>query len=205
MEGSPIPIVFAVIIGLVLLRWLGNSDQHPSARQLNQEPSSQRLGSRMGASSGQSRDNSRNTNSGRTSSRVNDHMIDLVQNIAPGLHREQIRHDLEQTGSVDDTVERYLRGETFPFPPGYVPLPEESTSRASRNTPETAPSDPRKISKIKPDNLLEKFRVDPNDSLDGKLFKDLDITEKKRYMVLEARKNMERRLKQDKDLAALLD
>ncbi|VEU20051.1 DEKNAAC100632 [Brettanomyces naardenensis] len=46
-------------------------------------------------------------------------MLDSVQQIAPGLTIAQIRYDLERTGDVNLTVDRYLNEGNLPFPPGY--------------------------------------------------------------------------------------
>jgi coupling of ubiquitin conjugation to ER degradation protein 1 len=44
-------------------------------------------------------------------------MIEVVHTLAPGLTEAQIRYDLERTGSVETTVERYLSMGSLPFPP----------------------------------------------------------------------------------------
>ena len=47
---------------------------------------------------------------GRRNAAVTESMIESVRAVAPGLTTAQIRTDLQQTGSVQQTVERYLAG-----------------------------------------------------------------------------------------------
>lgn len=51
-----------------------------------------------------------NTTNRRTPVRVTPDMIEAVRSIAPGLTTSQIRADLQITGSVQVTVEKYLSG-----------------------------------------------------------------------------------------------
>lgn len=53
----------------------------------------------------------------RRKRRVTEGMIEIVSTLAPHLHHDQIKYDLEKTGSVEITVERLLKGEEFEFPP----------------------------------------------------------------------------------------
>ncbi|KAK9248805.1 hypothetical protein V1506DRAFT_503241 [Lipomyces tetrasporus] len=48
-------------------------------------------------------------------------MIEVVQSIAPTLTMEQIRYDLERTGSVELTIDRILADGGLPFPPNTQP------------------------------------------------------------------------------------
>nr|4JQU_B Chain B, Coupling of ubiquitin conjugation to ER degradation protein 1 [Saccharomyces cerevisiae S288C] len=52
--------------------------------------------------------------------------------------------------------------------------------------------------------LLDKFHVDLNEDMSNLSFKDLDIEERKRLLVWQARKNLETKLQSDKDLQSLL-
>ncbi|CCD24858.1 Cue4p NDAI_0E00420 [Naumovozyma dairenensis CBS 421] len=47
---------------------------------------------------------------------VNDDMIEVVATMAPSLDYEQIKFDLQKTGSIEKTIENFLRGDDFPFP-----------------------------------------------------------------------------------------
>lgn len=64
--------------------------------------------------------------------------------------------------------------------------------------------DPRKKNMICAENLLDKFHVDLNEDMSNLSFKDLDIEERKRLLVWQARKNLETKLQSDKDLQSLL-
>lgn len=46
-------------------------------------------------------------------------MIEVIQTLAPSLDPKQIKYDLEKTGSIEKTVENFLRGDEFPFPPSH--------------------------------------------------------------------------------------
>ncbi|SMN20501.1 similar to Saccharomyces cerevisiae YML101C CUE4 Protein of unknown function [Maudiozyma saulgeensis] len=57
-------------------------------------------------------------NAVRTAKRnVTTDMIEIVQTMAPTLNVDQIRYSLENTGTIEGTVEAYLSGQEFPFPP----------------------------------------------------------------------------------------
>ncbi|CCF57816.1 hypothetical protein KAFR_0D01690 [Kazachstania africana CBS 2517] len=43
-------------------------------------------------------------------------MIEIVQTMAPNLSVAQIKHSLEQTGSIEKTMESVLRGDDFTLP-----------------------------------------------------------------------------------------
>lgn len=47
---------------------------------------------------------------------VNDDMVEIVYTLAPNLTESQIRFDLQKTGSVEETINRYMKGEEFPEP-----------------------------------------------------------------------------------------
>lgn len=195
MDQSTLTFLVTIIIGFVLVKWFTQSDQHPSAQQLGTEGNA----SRSSTSNTSPSHSSRHSVARRARRTVTPDMIEVVQSLAPHLHVAQIRYNLEETGSVEVTVEQFLRGDDFPFPPGYRASPAENTGE--RNTGST---DPRKKDNIKPDNLLTKFNVDPNADLTIKDFKELDTDERKQFMVWQARKNMETRLKTDSRLRELL-
>ena len=128
--------------------------------------------------------------------------------IRDSLHPEQIRYSLENTGTVEETVERYLRGDEFSFPPGFEPSRAPMGANAAANNNATAGggefNDPRKKNMICAENLLDKFHVDPNEDMSHLNFKGLDIEERKKLLVWQARKNLETKLQDDKDLQSLL-
>ncbi|KAL3241253.1 Cue1p [Nakaseomyces bracarensis] len=198
MEQNTVIALVTVCIGIFIAKWFASPKEHPSARGLTNTQLS---------SSGNANSNARAAHSPTTARRtsrrpVTQAMIDTVRNVAPSLHIEQIRYDLESTGSVETTVERFLNGQTFPFPPDYVPESENTSS--SQNHTMAEPSDFRKRSNIKPDNLISKFNVDLDQDMSNLDFKSLDIEERKKLLVWEARKNMEKRLETDEEMASLI-
>lgn len=67
---------------------------------------------------------------------VDNSMIEVVQTIGPNLSVEQIRYDLERTGSVETTVERYLAQGDLPMPPNQQPRaqPQQRTNTEPKQT-----------------------------------------------------------------------
>ncbi|AAS52960.1 AER279Wp [Eremothecium gossypii ATCC 10895] len=182
MDQSSALFLALLLVLFVLVKWFIKTESHPSAQHATVDTglSSQSTGAAGGRAQG--------TGAVRRRRRpVNDDMIEVVQALAPHLHSEQIRYDLERSGSVEATVERYLRGEDFPFPPGYTaPIPPESPQQDS--------SDPRKRSNIRADDLLQKYDVDPAEDMSAVEFHELDMDARKRFMVWRARKRMEANL-----------
>ncbi|CCD27247.1 Cue1p NDAI_0K00560 [Naumovozyma dairenensis CBS 421] len=209
--SQAIVTIVVIIIGLLFMRWVFQSDQHPSAQSLNSstssQPQQQRNTARNGARSNRNNNNNNhNNNNGRYP--VTNDMIQTVQNVAPDLHREQIRFNLQRTGSVEDTVESYLRGDSFPFPLGFVESnPNTSNNNAGGIGGGISSNDPRKQNNIKAENLLVKFNVSLNEfdlEIDDQEFKKLDITERKKYLIWKARKDMELKVQNDVELSNLL-
>ncbi|GAV55938.1 hypothetical protein ZYGR_0AZ01100 [Zygosaccharomyces rouxii] len=197
MDQSTLTFLVTIIIGFVLVKWFTQTDQHPSAQALTGNQASS--GSSSSTSSrGSQQLGSTRQRSPRYRRAVTPDMIEVVQSLAPHLHEEQIRYNLQQTGSVEETVERFLRGDDFPFPPGF------RAPAAAQQQEHSGSNDPRKRDNIKPDNLLSKFKVDPNDDMSGKDFQELDLEERKRFLVWQARKNMEKRLETDTVLQSLV-
>lgn len=173
------------------------SDSHPSAREALQSSVSSAT-----TSSFNRRNNTSNRGNRRRRRPVNDDMVEIVQTLAPRLCPEQIRYDLEQSGSVEATVERYLSGQEFPFPPGYVHQDVYSSQEQVERS--QVPADPRKQSTIRPDDLVTKYTVDLNADMTNLGFSKLTVEERKRFMIWKACKNMEKRLQNDEDLNLLL-
>lgn len=192
MGSSVISIILALLLGIFIMRWFVNNESHPSTSRINsstynntQQRNSQRL---------------RGQGSGRPAVHVSQSSIQTVQSVAPDLHPEQIRFALQQPGSTVETiVERYLNGETFNFPPNYRPSTSGNNNRTNENS-----SDPRKVSNIKADNLITKFHIKDDDEFIGVEFNDLDIDERKRYLVWDARRKLKKRLETDEEMASLL-
>lgn len=184
---SLLPLLVFILLVFLVVKWVINTgDAHPSTRQLNE--------------SNELRSNNRPR---RTQHQpVNQTLVQQVQQVAPGLHVEQIKYALQlNRNNVQLVIENYLNGRDFPYPPGYTP------PRAANNTSLTnneTSSDPRKVSNIKQDNLLSKFNVTEG-MFEGKEIDDpTDMLQRKQFMVYKAREDMKRRLETDSKWADLL-
>lgn len=76
---------------------------------------------------------------------VTEDMVEVVQAIAPNVTVAQIRFDLEKTGNIEATVERYLSEGTLPQPPSYKPEPAPSSSTNTNPPAEPSSSDTSKM------------------------------------------------------------
>lgn len=193
MDSYTITFLVIILTSFVLAKWFLQSESHPSAQR-----------AASNASSGTTARPSRRADAARRRPKreVTEDMIEVVQSLAPTLHREQIKYSLEQTGSVEETVEKFLRGDDIPFPPGFVP--ETPSVAMQQNSGSQESSDPRKRSNIRPDNLLTKYKIDIDEDMSDVDFSSLNIEERKTFLVWQARKDMAKTLEQDEDLAALL-
>ncbi|SCU78597.1 LAMI_0A05182g1_1 [Lachancea mirantina] len=198
MDGSTATFLAILVLAFVLLKWFMQSEHHPSAQRAAAESAS--------TTSATTRRNA-NTVRRRPRRAVNDDMIEVVQSLAPALDREQVRYSLEKTGSVEETVEQFLRGDEFPFPPGYSSesAQEVTGSSDARDARETLETDPKKRSNIRPDNLLEKYQVDPSEDLSALNSADASVEDRKRYLVWQSYHNLEEKLKDDQDLRSLIN
>lgn len=110
---------------------------------------------------------------------VNDSMIEVVHAIAPQLTLDQIRRSLEQTGSVEATIEQYMENGTLL---GAVAEEDHSTP---------AP--------VSTQSLLEKYNVDENaeiESTEATWGKDKDervrlLQKRREEMILRARRSVQ--------------
>lgn len=202
MEDSRLLITLILVFGVIFLKKFFQSNQHPSAQRLSATGVNAH-----GRPQGSTQNALRRTGRVNGGHPVTTQMVETVQNLAPNLHPEQIRYSLENTGSVEETVERYLRGDEFSFPPGFEPsrAPMGANAAVDNNAAGGEEfNDPRKKNMICAENLLDKFHVDLNEDMSNLSFKDLDIEERKRLLVWQARKNLETKLQSDKDLQSLL-
>ncbi|CAI4513962.1 ALI_HP2_G0042370.mRNA.1.CDS.1 [Saccharomyces cerevisiae] len=202
MEDSRLLITLILVFGVIFLKKFFQSNQHPSAQRLSATGVNA-----YGRPQGPTQNALRRTGRVNGGHPVTTQMVETVQNLAPNLHPEQIRYSLENTGSVEETVERYLRGDEFSFPPGFEPsrAPMGANAAVDNNAAGGGEfNDPRKKNMICAENLLDKFHVDLNEDMSNLSFKDLDIEERKRLLVWQARKNLETKLQSDKDLQSLL-
>lgn len=199
MDYSTFTFILVLITTFLFIKLFLHSDSHPSGQNSQNLQTSAAIAVSGHSTQSDSIDSRRR----RTRRQVTNDMVDVVQTLAPQLHREQIRYDLEQSGSVEETVDKFLRGEQFLFPPDYVHQSgtiDRSTNQQSLNDI----NDPRKKSNIRPDNLLTKYNVDINKDMDGSSYKELSIEERKKFLIWQARKKMESQLKIDQDLSSLL-
>lgn len=199
MDQSTLTFLVTIVIGFVLVKWFTQTDQHPSAQALAGGQASTSNSASNSGSRGPHQAASTRHRSTRRRRAVTPDMVEVVHSLAPHLHEEQIRYSLQQTGSVEGTVEIFLRGDDFPFPPGMRP------PATAQEPGEVDSNDPRKRDNIKPDNLLSKFNVNPGDDLSVKDFEGLDLEERKRFLVWQARKNMEKKLETDTVLQSLVE
>ncbi|CAK9441730.1 uncharacterized protein LODBEIA_P55980 [Lodderomyces beijingensis] len=114
---------------------------------------------------------------------VTDSMIEVVQAIAPQLTPEQIRYDLEQTGSVELTIDKFMEQGTLPFPPDYVPpAPAEAPGAAVKR--ETGALDVER-------NLFKRYGIDvENPVLDS----DDVLTNRRNKMIVDARARLAKQM-----------
>lgn len=179
MESATYVFIGTLIIGFLSLRWFIT----PIPQAVPHEVSELREQLQSTRQSSTPRNNRRP---------VTDNMIEVVQAIAPQLTAGQIRYDLERTGSVEVTIDRYMETGSLPFPPGEQPQPHQTTDDSEQHNipPSTVTM-----------NLIEKYGLDvdqPGESDDKKDNKwghtkqeRTDILSKKRQeMILNARKRL---------------
>lgn len=169
MDSSTIIFIATLAVAFIFLRWLISPVPDQNEAQLASETA---------ASERRSAANDAVRESGLTSRRrpVTESMIEVVQTIAPSLTREQIILDLNTTGSVELTIEKFM--ETGSLPPAPVSNP--------------APKKPVEITSKR--NLLERYDIDvtllddaletPSDST------ATDLHHRKQEMIIAARKRL---------------
>ncbi|CAN6621689.1 hypothetical protein TRVA0_008S02630 [Trichomonascus vanleenenianus] len=129
---------------------------------------------------------------------VTQSMIDVVQALGPNLTPEQIRYDLERTGSVETTVNRFLEHGDLPHPPhasGLVPeIRVTSASSTSINKMASTST-----------NLVSKYDVDVNQDVDlekpmekpqwsqSREERQKQLRRQQQDMILRARKKLEQK------------
>ncbi|KAK6891223.1 Coupling of ubiquitin conjugation to ER degradation protein 1 [Candida tropicalis] len=207
MDSSTIAFVGTALVVFVFLKWMISPIPQPheftnNSATLDQDQSAR--GSTTGSSTRSAREGSTPSSSSSSSSStttttathqrrgrrpVTDSMIEVVQSIAPMLTVEQIRYDLENTGNVEATVNRFMELGDLPFPPGYVAPPPPPP-------PQTTEHELRKEILLgkRSINLLEKYHIDidnPNTSNDNSL------QQKREEMILNARRRLAAQLRND--------
>lgn len=132
-------------------------------------------------------------------------MIEVVQALAPGLTEAQIRYDLERTGSVETTVERYLSAGSLPFPPETYRNNRNNSSNTNSNATASSSTSKKKFStkgdlisryglkesvKNMSDDILNK-PVEKTKWSASKEERQRQLTKQQTEMVLRARRKME--------------
>ena len=206
MDSSTIAFVGTALVVFVFLKWMISPIPQPheftnNSATLDQDQTAR--GSATGSNTRSAREGSAPSSSSSSSSSttttathqrrgrrpVTDSMIEVVQSIAPMLTVEQIRYDLENTGNVEATVNRFMELGDLPFPPGYVAPPPPPP-------PQTTEHELRKEILLgkRSINLLEKYHIDidnPNTSNDNSL------QQKREEMILNARRRLAAQLRND--------
>lgn len=214
MDSSTITFIATLIIAFIFLRWFISSDDEDEAQ-------SQSLSSTTATTSqrdSQPRGEPERPSEVRYRRPVNDSMIEVVQQLAPTLTVGQIRLDLQRTGSVQETVDRFLSEGTLPFPPGEGPN-AANTSPANNDAADTR----NQTDNIKAENLLKKYGIEEPKSTDtagasavasgsekagwsdSAEDRASTLQQKKVDMILKARRRLESQLKNEQDLSALAD
>lgn len=150
MDSSTIIFILTVGVAFLFLRWIITPIPHEIPHEIQQ----MRQNSRRDVAPAPARRPSGNR-------QVTESMIEVVQAIAPQLTVGQIRHDLERSGSVEATVERYMELGTLPFPPGELPVDAApATTGRESGSREHGPADGASDgAALGPVNLLEKYNI----------------------------------------------
>lgn len=190
MDSSTVLFIVTLIVAFVFMRWLVSPV--PQAITDNDVPSLNQLNRNSRASASGSRRNPRE---------VTDSMIEVVQSIGPHLTPGQIRMDLERSGSVQATIDRYLEMGSLPIPPNERVAPVLVANTSAKSASE----------KAEPENLIEKFGLnDKVNEVNGeeignkwgtsKQERSSLLTKRREEMILKARKRLESQLKNEIDM-----
>lgn len=180
--SNMLTVLITLLVVFLIAKWFVNTgESHPSTRNLVNNNNTSQTRSRQQPT--------------RNRPTINNTLIQQVQSVAPSLHIEQIKYALQlNNNNVHLVIENYLNGRDFPFPPGYIVPLERSDTTATT-------TDPRKISNIKQDNLLQKFNVNDNMSFDPN---SQDLLQRKQFMIYNARQEMKQKLINDPNWSSLL-
>ncbi|EDK45670.1 hypothetical protein LELG_03849 [Lodderomyces elongisporus NRRL YB-4239] len=205
MDSTTILFIVTIAVAFIFLRWMilpipqdsefplpnTGSSATSSTTTLN---SSRVSGSGSGLGSNSGLATGRNTTTRRRGGArpVTDSMIEVVQTIAPSLTVEQIRYDLEATGSVEVTIDKYMETGTLPFPPGYV-APRAEPALASNE--EVNQKKEKSVSERETIDLIKRYGIDINNPVSG----NEDIFKNRRNeMIVNARKRLAAQLQNQK-------
>ncbi|ODQ61158.1 hypothetical protein WICANDRAFT_29271 [Wickerhamomyces anomalus NRRL Y-366-8] len=212
MDSSTITFIATLVIAFIFLRWFISSDEEDEATI--QSTATSTSPSQSQAQDSQHDAEEQSTRQERLRRPVTNSMIEVVQQLAPHLTVGQIKLDLQRTGSVQETVDRFLSEGTLPYPEGEGP-------NASR-TANPAQDSRNQVDNIKPENLLKKYGINESKSEEstaaasGSSTKEKGWSEsaedrastlqqKKVDMIVKARKRLESQLKNEQDLSKLAE
>ncbi|KAK6457924.1 uncharacterized protein RJT20DRAFT_133369 [Scheffersomyces xylosifermentans] len=225
MDSSTVIFIITLAVAFIFLRWLIAPIPQSNEFNVNLSPPSSAessSGSTNGSSHGSTGNNARSTGVTRNRRQVTDGMIEVVSTIAPSLTRDQIIMDLNNTGSVEVTINRYMELGGLPFPPGADRTPNRapSTSNATTTTNETpANAQPNAQTNAQPNakqpkkksiNLLEKYDIKPEDLAENEsttssgVDKNISLQRRKQEMILSARRRLEAQLKNEQDWSQVM-
>lgn len=211
MDKSDITYAAGAIGLIFFLKWMFQSEsKHPSLQQAQEDERGNAINNAVNINRNNAQENGANDdgNGRRYRRAVTQDMIDVVKSIGPYLTVEQIRYDLEKTGSVEETVNTFLSTGTLPIPPNIPPrsanISNTHTGSASSSSFDSTGSNSRAGSSLSqvqdsattlqrkchfvPENLISKYNVDVNKDYSSVDYKTLSLDEKKQYMIWKARK-----------------
>lgn len=223
METSTILFIAVLAIGFVFLRWLITPIPHgvpPEVEQIRNQSNRARAngssdGQSYGTTSGSDPSGTDASNSGtrsrsdrnRPDRAITDSMVEVVQAIAPQLTVSQIRYDLQRTGSVEVTVNRYMETGSLPFPPGELaaPQPAATANRSPNDGEDPSHNIPPSTISL---NLLDKYGLhdeidDDNQEKSSSTWgtsrqeRSSNLQKKRQEMILNARKRLANQLQND--------
>lgn len=203
MDSSTVLFIVTLIIAFVFMRWLVS----PVPQHMADPDDVPTLANRSATASNTS---SSSGPSGRSSRPVTDSMIEVVQSIAPQLSAAQIRMDLQRSGSVEATIERFMETGSLPIPPEEQAAAVAATAAA----PVANGASGLKISSKGPENLIEKFGLSDkiNSATDtaagsssntwgtSKSERNSLLSKRREEMILNARKRLESQLKNEVEM-----
>lgn len=201
MDNSTIVFIAVLGVAFIFLRWLIAPIPPQLPNELNEAlANSANNSNRPSNNSNPATNNNANR---RPRREVSDDMIEVVQTIAPQLTRGQIRMDLERSGSVEVTMERYMETGSLPFPPGESTATQNYQSDISEHSQAT---------KKEPENLIDKYDlkskikddedegiedIDENKWGSSKEERSSLLNKKREEMILQARKRLASQLQNE--------
>lgn len=205
MDNLTITFIATLILAFIFLRWIISTDDEPISNADSASRSRTRrseTSQRSSVPAGLAR---------RSRRQITPDMIEVVQALAPNLTVGQIRMDLERSGSVEQTVERYLSLGSLPYPEGEDPssIPVSSSSCDVKSTEKSAyqkyvlgnPSfDAEALlensESVEKPGQLQKTVVGWKDTKEKRT---INLQQKKAEMILRARKRMQQKLEKTED------